>query len=91
MSAAMALDDRELWREDAVATITALAKLGHVTAEDLTREMRRPPSPSFVGVAFHNAHRAGIIQPIGARTSTTKTRKGGLIRVWAAQVEEVTR
>lgn len=85
MSTPMALDDREAWHQDALDTIAALAETGHVlTADDLRKVMRPSPNPNDVGSAFRAARLLGIITTVGTRESTAPSRKGGLIRLWAA-------
>lgn len=87
----MALEDTD-WPADAVATILALAEAQRiVTAEDLTREMRRPPHPNMIGAAFSAARSQGVIVADGYTTSTTPSRHHGVIRVWRRKEEGVTR
>jgi adenosine/AMP kinase len=82
MSRHIALEDLD-WAEDAVATIVGLAASGlPFTAEDLRREMREAPHCNMYGIAFTTAKGLGYIRPIGYRTSTTPTRKRGVLRVW---------
>lgn len=89
MTAAMALDDRDDWLEDAVATIHALAHSQTAfSADDLAREMRPPPHPNLPGIAFSKARALGYITTVGFHSSATKSRNGGVQRVWAAVKEE---
>ena len=82
MTQAMALEDTA-WSEDAVATIIALSHAqSFVTAEDLAREMRRPPHPNMAGAAFSAARTQGFIEAHGYTTSNTPSRHHGVIRVW---------
>lgn len=77
------------WHQDALDTIAALAETGHVlTADDLRRVMRPSPNPNDVGSAFRAARLLGIITTVGTRESTAPSRKGGLIRQWAAAPKE---
>lgn len=76
------LDDLD-WFPDALATITGLAHAqATVTADDLRRELRAPQHPNHIGQAFSAARAAGVIRPVGYRTSNTPTRKNGVLRVW---------
>jgi hypothetical protein len=89
MTRAAVLDTREEWLEDAVATIHALAhSQGSVTADDLHREMREPPHSNLPGIAFSIATNRGYIHSIGRQRSSTKSRKGARIDIWAAVKEE---
>lgn len=82
MSAPMALEDTT-WSEDAVAAIINISHAQLIfSADDLAREIRKPPHPNMVGAAFTAARAAGHIRPIGYQTSTTKSRNGGVIRSW---------
>lgn len=83
MTVAMALDDHADWHEDAVATIIGLAAAQHIfSADDLAREMRKPPHPNMPGQAFAAARQAGHITAVGYQQSQTKSRKNGVVRVW---------
>ncbi|QCB97151.1 hypothetical protein E5206_09570 [Arthrobacter sp. PAMC25564] len=76
-------DSHEDWHEDALATIIGLAAAHEIfSADDLAREMRRPPHPNAPGQAFSAARAAGYITAIGYQQSSTKSRKNGVIRVW---------
>jgi hypothetical protein len=76
------------WSEDAVATIVALSHAQSiVTAEDLAREMRRPPHPNMTGAAFSAARSQGFIEASGYTTSNTPSRHHGVIRVWRRKQE----
>ena len=86
MKAAVLEDSHEQWHEDAVATIVALSLAhGVFSADDLAREMRRPPHPNAPGQAFSTARALGYITAVGYQQSTTKSRKNGVIRVWTRQ------
>jgi hypothetical protein len=89
MTAAMALDDRIDWNEDALATIVALSNAQSiVTAEDLNREMRKPPHPNMAGAAFTAARSLGFIEAYGYTTSSTPSRHHGVIRTWRRKINE---
>jgi len=81
-------DSHESWHEDAVATIRALAK-AHLTfsADDLSREMRKPPHPNAPGQAFSAARTLGLITSVGYQQSTLKSRKKGVIRTWTRRIK----
>jgi hypothetical protein len=71
------------WKEDAVATIIAISHAQLIfSADDLTREMRRPPHSNMPGAAFTAARAAGYIKAVGYQTSKSKTRRNGVIRTW---------
>jgi hypothetical protein len=85
----MALSD-ETWSEDAVATIIGLSHAQeHLTAEDLARELRRPPHPNMYGAAFTAARSQGLIEAAGYTTSNTPSRHHGVIRVWRRKEQRV--
>ena len=78
-------EDNE-WVEDAIATIIGIAAAQpSFTAEDVRREMRPAPSDKMPGQAFSAARAAGHIQHIGYRRSTDRTRKNGVVSIWAAK------
>lgn len=78
------------WPEDAVATIAALANAQRIlTAEDLAREMRKPPHPNMFGAAFSAARSQGLIEAAGYTTSNTPSRHHGVIRVWRRKEQGV--
>jgi len=88
-AAVLETDTHAAWHEDAVATIAGLAHvLPEFTADDLVREMRPAPHPNLPGRAFSAARAHGHITTVGYRTSTTPTRRHGLLRVWAATTKE---
>lgn len=88
MTAPMALDDHDDWHEDAVATIIGLAAAQYsFTADDLAREMRRPPHPNMPGQAFSAARSLGYITAVGYQPSAAKSRKNGVVRVWTRQTK----
>ena len=84
MTRAMALEESKAeWFEDAVATIVGLAQAQPiVTADDLARELRKPPVSNWVGLAFGKAARAGHIEWIRYVRSNNKTRRGGSVSEW---------
>lgn len=78
--AAVALSD---WTEQAVSVIERLAREHDtVTAEDLRREFEAPEHANQIGSAFRSAYSQKIIEPVGYRPSTDKSRRGGALRVW---------
>lgn len=78
--AAVALSD---WTEAAVNVIERLAReQSTVTAEDLRREFEPPEHQNQIGTAFKHAYRLKLIEPVGYRASTDKSRRGGALRVW---------
>jgi hypothetical protein len=93
MTAPMALDDHADWPGDALATIIGISHSQEVfSADDLIWELRKPPHPNQVGAAFAAARNLGYIEPVGYRTSTTPSRKHGVLRTWRRRkVEGATR
>lgn len=88
MTAAAVLEDTT-WSEDAVATIIALSHAQEiVTAQDLAREMRKPPHPNMAGAAFSSARTQGFIEAHGYTTSNTPSRHHGVIRTWRRRKAE---
>jgi hypothetical protein len=89
MIAAALEDSHETWLADAVATLVGLAHVQEfVTADDLRREIRPAPHPNLAGIAFTTAKREGHIEPVDYRTSISKTRKRGSLRVWRRATTE---
>jgi hypothetical protein len=89
VTAPMALDDHDDWLEDAVATIIGIAAAQYIfSADDLAREMRRPPHPNMPGQAFSKARSLGYIEAVGYQTSTSKSRKNGVIRTWRRRTSQ---
>lgn len=84
MTAAAALEEsHEEWRADALATIISLArKQSVVTADDLNRELRRPPHCNMIGAAFRAAKNAGYIEVDGFAVSASRSRRQGILREW---------
>lgn len=82
-SAAVLEDSHESWSEDAIATIVGLSHAYETfTAEDLARELRKPPHPNLAGAAFSAARKQGLIEAAGYTTSNTPSRHHGVVRVW---------
>lgn len=69
-----------------------IAAGGEFTASDVTDRGRDVIDPSHrpnganngIGAMFAAEHRAGHIEPVGVRKSTSPHRKGGLVRTWRA-------
>ena len=90
MTAAAVLEDtHDSWITDAVATLIGLAHVNEfITADDLRREMRPAPHPNLAGIAFTTAKREGHIEAVSYQTSTSYTRKHGVLRTWRRKQEE---
>lgn len=85
---AAALEDNG-WKGEALAAIIEMSyALPILTADDLSREMRRPPVANWAGHAFAAARRLGYIEAIGYQTSTSKSRKHGVLRTWRRRTNE---
>ena len=82
MSGHVALEDLD-WHEDAIATIAGIAQAQEfMTADDLSREMRKPPHANMPGQAFAAAKSLKLIRAVGYQTSSSKSRKNGVLRIW---------
>ncbi len=85
---AAALEDND-WPEEALNTIIDLSHAQPiVTAEDLARELRKPPHPNQVGAAFSSAKAQGFIEADGYTTSNTPSRHHGVIRTWKRRTDK---
>ena len=89
---AMALDEYdEFWKDDCIATIIALSLAQEsFSSDDVRRELRPPNRSSQIGAAFRSAQKQGLIEAVGYKKSTSKTRNNGSHRVWARKAEGVT-
>ncbi len=83
------LDDLD-WPADALDWLWAASGLTF-TADDMRKCLRPAPTPNQVGAAFKAASRMKLIGMVDAKQSTTKSRNGGLIRVWQGTIEGVTK
>lgn len=72
------------WRDCASRAIDHLAGTGQpFTAADLGElGVPDPDHPNRIGALFSAARNAGTIRPVGYTTSPTKSRHGGVVRVW---------
>jgi hypothetical protein len=50
--------------------------------------MRPAPHPNHVGAAFAAARNLGYIEGAGYTTSTSTTRKRGVLRTWRRKISE---
>jgi len=90
MRAAVLDDWDETWGTDAVATIVGLSlAFPEFSSDDLRREMRPPNRPSQIGAAFRSAQKQGLIEAVGYKKSTSKTRNNGSHRVWRRKPEGI--
>ena len=91
MTQAMALDDwDDAWGTDAVATIVGLSlSFQEFSSDDLRREMRPPNRSSQIGAAFRSAQSQGLIESVGYKQSSSKTRNNGSHKVWRRKSEGV--
>lgn len=89
---AMAFEqDKDVWLEDAVATIIGIAeKQETFTADDLRREMREPDDSHWPGTAFTKARSLGYIEGVDGRyvTSTTPSRNHSALKLWTKKKAE---
>lgn len=91
MTAAMALEeDRAEWFDDARHMIQRLAEAQDtITADDLRKVMRPAPNRHWAGNAFAQAKNTGLIEWVGYRKSTTKSRKGSPVSIWRRKEQGV--
>jgi len=93
MTAAAVLEElKSEWFEDALFMIERLAACNDtMTADDLRKVMRPAPNCYWAGLAFSQAQSAGLIEWVGYRKSTTKSRKGSPVSIWRRKKEGVGR
>lgn len=73
----------EWWKSCAMTSIRYRAEIGApFTADDIRREVGEPRHPNHWGALFRSCRIEGLIAPEGVTQSTTKSRNGGLLRVW---------
>ena len=90
MRAAVLEESRAEWFEDARFMIERLAAGNDTfTADSLRKVMRPAPNRYWAGLAFSQAQTAGLIEWVGYRKSTTKSRKGSPVSIWRAKKEGV--
>jgi len=83
-------EDRTEWFEDARFMIEQLSKAqDRFTADDLRKVMRPAPNRHWTGLAFTAAQTAGLIEWVGYKKSTTKSRKGSPVSVWRRKQQGV--
>ena len=83
MIAAALEESRTEWFEDARLAIVRLSITEEsFTADDMRKVMRPAPDQHWPGIAFNNARRAGLIEPVSYTTSNSSTRKHGALRTW---------
>ncbi|MDJ0321686.1 hypothetical protein [Pseudarthrobacter sp. PS3-L1] len=83
----LALDDLD-WSADCAALIESLAESGQrFSADDISRDMRKPPVPNMTGAAFQAAAAQNLIHCVGYKLSTNPTRRHGIIRIWEKKGE----
>lgn len=83
-------DDKFAWLDEAAAVIAALAddsaRTGSTfTADDLRAKLGEPGDANWAGIAFASARNAKLIELDGFAASTSKSRNGGVLRVWRAK------
>lgn len=93
MTAAAALEeDRADWFADARLMILRLSITEReFSADDLRKVLRPPGHQNWPGLAFGQARRAGLIEPIETTTSKAKSRNHGSLKVWRRKTEGVSR
>ena len=92
MRAAALEESKADWFADARFMIERLALSNDfVTADDLRKVMRPAPNRYWAGNAFSQAQAAGLIEWVGYRKSTTKSRKGSPVSIWRAKQQGVSK
>lgn len=90
MRAAALEESKADWFTDARFMIERLAAGNdRFTADDLRKVMRPAPNRYWAGLAFGHAQQAGLIEWVGYRKSTTKSRKGSPVSIWRRKQEGV--
>ena len=88
MKAAALEEVKAEWFADALFMIDRLAvSQDRFTADDLRKVMRPAPNCYWAGLAFSQAQTAGLIEWVGYRKSTTKSRKGSPVSIWRRKPE----
>ena len=76
-------ESRSEWFKDARLAIVRLSITEQTfTADHLRKVLRPAPHNNWPGLAFGQARRAGLIEPINTTTSTSKSRNHGSLKVW---------
>lgn len=84
----MALDGRDEWFDAARDALDTLIETRHLfSADDMRPLVPEPGHPSWWGALFAGAREAGRIKPMGFMLSRSKSRKNGVIRVWAQVIQ----
>ena len=90
MKAAALEEVKAEWFADALFMIDRLAvSQDRFTADDLRKVMRPAPNCYWAGLAFSQAQTAGLIEWVGYRKSTTKSRKGSPVSIWRRKEQGV--
>lgn len=90
MKAAALEEVKAEWFADALFMIDRLAGSNEtMTADDLRKVMRPAPNCYWAGLAFSQAQTAGLIEWVGYRKSTTKSRKGSPVSIWRRKEQGV--
>ena len=91
MQAMVLEEDRADWFADARLAILRLSITeAEFTADDLRRVLRPAGHQNWPGIAFGQAKRAGLIEPVNTTTSKSKSRNHGSLKVWRRKIEGVT-
>ena len=85
---AITLDDRQDWFDLANEALEHLIDTSYLfSSDDLRPLVPAPPVANWWGALFTAAHKSGRIKPMGFQLSRTKSRRGGVVRVWAQVIE----
>lgn len=92
MQAAALEESRADWFADARLAILRLAiTQPEFSADDLRKVLRPAAHQNWPGLAFGQAKRAGLIEPVTTTTSKSRSRNHGSLKVWRAATEGVTK
>ena len=85
---ALTLDDKADWFTLANDELDILINTLHLfSADDLRDKLPAPAHANWWGSLFNAAHKSGRIKPMGFQLSRSKSRRGGVLRVWAQVIE----
>lgn len=80
---ALSLDDKAEWFELANTELDKLIATKHLfSADDLRDKLPEPGHPNWFGSVFLAASAKNRIKQMGFQLSRSKSRRGGVVRVW---------
>jgi len=79
-------ESNAFWRTKARVELDLLAKSGmEFSADDITAICGVPDEPNAIGAMFAQAHKQGLIRPVGTRTGDRPDRHSGSQRIWVGK------